>query len=185
MYFFSGPRNVICNPSYDKLRRIYLLMSAPLTLALAWENQRFVYAKKKKNTQISLAVAAKLISAFVLATWIVQYLFFLNTKFQASRLSPLVVQPGLCQTWSESKLLVFSRQGSIIIRDPPMKHQIGANQKCSIILYIATATCSCLSIMETMNGMGTESIQSSAFNCKLSPVFGSEFVNCMSVFDCS
>ena len=30
------------------------------------------------------AVTAKLISAFVFATWIVQYLYFLNTKFQAS-----------------------------------------------------------------------------------------------------
>ena len=46
------------------------------------ENQRFAYAKTK--TQISFAVTAKLISAFVFAIWIVQYLFFLNTKFQAT-----------------------------------------------------------------------------------------------------
>ena len=32
----------------------------------------------------SFAVTAKLISAFVFATWIVQYLYFLNPKFQAS-----------------------------------------------------------------------------------------------------
>ena len=50
--------------------------------AASWENQRSAYAKTK--TQISFAVAAKLISAFVFATLIVQYLFFLNTKFQAS-----------------------------------------------------------------------------------------------------
>ena len=43
---------------------------------------RFPYVKTK--TQISFAVTAKLISAFVFATWIVQYLFFLNTKFPAS-----------------------------------------------------------------------------------------------------
>ena len=54
-----------------------------------------IYAKTK--TQISLT--AKLISAFVFATWIVQYLFFLNTKFQASshlqQLYSLVcVRPG-------------------------------------------------------------------------------------------
>ena len=34
--------------------------------------------------QISFAVTAKLISAFVFATWIVQFLFYLNPKFQAS-----------------------------------------------------------------------------------------------------
>ena len=49
--------------------------------ATSWENQCFAYAKK---TQISFAVTAKLISAFVFATWIVQCLYFLNTKFQAS-----------------------------------------------------------------------------------------------------
>ena len=49
--------------------------------------------------QISFAVTAKLISAFVFATWIVQSLYFLNTKFQASsnllRLYSLIcVGPG-------------------------------------------------------------------------------------------
>ena len=42
----------------------------------------FAYAKTK--TQIRFAVTAKLISAFVFATRILQSLFFLNTKFQAS-----------------------------------------------------------------------------------------------------
>ena len=41
-----------------------------------------IYAKTK--TQISFAVTAKLISAFVFATEIVQSLYFLNTKFEAS-----------------------------------------------------------------------------------------------------
>ena len=40
------------------------------------------YATTK--TQISFAVTAKLISVFVFATWIVQSLFYLNPKFQAS-----------------------------------------------------------------------------------------------------
>ena len=40
----------------------------------------FAYAKTK--TQISFAVTAKLISAFVFATRIVQSLFFLSPKFQ-------------------------------------------------------------------------------------------------------
>ena len=65
--------------------------------AASWENQQSAYVKTK--TQISFAVTAKLISAFVFATWIVQYLYFLNTKFQASshlqRLHSLVcVRPG-------------------------------------------------------------------------------------------
>ena len=41
-----------------------------------------IYAKTRK--QISFAVTAKLICVFVFATWIVQYLYFLNTKLQAS-----------------------------------------------------------------------------------------------------
>ena len=46
------------------------------------KNQQSSYAKTK--TQISFAVTAKLISAFVFATRIVHLLFFLNPKFQAS-----------------------------------------------------------------------------------------------------
>ena len=49
---------------------------------LPHKNPLFVYAKKK--TQISFAVTAKLISAFVFATQIVQSLYFLNQKIQAS-----------------------------------------------------------------------------------------------------
>ena len=50
--------------------------------AASWENQQSAYVKTKM--QMSFAVTAKLISAFVFATWIVQYLYFLNPKFQAS-----------------------------------------------------------------------------------------------------
>ena len=49
--------------------------------AATWENQQSAYAKTK--TQISFAVTVKLISTFVFATWIVQYLYFINTKFLA------------------------------------------------------------------------------------------------------
>ena len=45
-------------------------------------NQQSGYAKTK--TQISFAVTAKLISPFVFDTRIVRFLFFLNSKFQAS-----------------------------------------------------------------------------------------------------
>ena len=64
---------------------------------MACEKQRFAYSKTK--TQISFAVTAKLISAFVLATWIVQSFYFLNPKFQASShllwlYRPVCVGPG-------------------------------------------------------------------------------------------
>ena len=63
----------------------------------SWENRLFAYAKTK--TQISFAVTAKLISAFIFATRIVQSLYFLNTKLQASshflwQYSPVSVGPG-------------------------------------------------------------------------------------------
>ena len=51
------------------------------------------------DPQISFAVIAKLISAFVFATRIVQFLYFLNPKFPASS---HLVQLGLFQTWSET-----------------------------------------------------------------------------------
>ena len=57
----------------------------------------FAYVKTK--TQISFAVTAKLISAFVFATRIVQSLYFLNFM-------PLAILCGctdrLCRTWSET-----------------------------------------------------------------------------------
>ena len=53
----------------------------------------------RKQRQISFAVTVKLISAFVFATWIEQFLYFLNPKFQASSHllclhSPVRVGPG-------------------------------------------------------------------------------------------
>ena len=60
-------------------------------------NRIFAYAKTK--TQISFAVTAKLISAFVFATYIEQSLYFLYRKFQASShivwlYSLVCVRPG-------------------------------------------------------------------------------------------
>ena len=73
-----------------------------------------IYAKTK--TQISFAVTAKLISAFVFATRIVQSLYFLNPEFQASShllwlYSPVCVGPGL-----KPRRPVFSQRGSFIPR---------------------------------------------------------------------
>ena len=78
--------------------------------AVSWENLLFAYAKTK--TQISFAVTAKLISAFVFAIPIVQSLHFLNPKFQASShlrclRSPVYVGPG-----RKPRRQVFSERGS-------------------------------------------------------------------------
>ena len=57
----------------------------------------------KTKAQISCMVTAQVISIFLFTTLIVESLYFLNSKFQAStRLSPVVVQPGLCKTLSET-----------------------------------------------------------------------------------
>ena len=78
-------------PSYSFWNRKLMLLYAQKSLAVlhdiykwaaSWENRIFAYAKTK--TQISFAVTAKLISAFVFAIRIVQSLYFLNPKFQAS-----------------------------------------------------------------------------------------------------
>ena len=81
--------------------------------ASLWENRLFAYAKTK--TQISFAVTANLISAFVFATRIVQSLYFLYTKFQTSRhlrwlYSLVCVGPGR-KPWRR----VFSQRGSICV----------------------------------------------------------------------
>ena len=69
----------------------------------------FAYAKTK--TQISFAVTVKLISAFVFATRIVQSLYFLNTKFQASShllwLSDLVGNPEDRFSHNEDEIFEF------------------------------------------------------------------------------
>ena len=57
------------------------------------------FASAKTKAQISFAVTAKLISAFVFATWIVQCLYFLNLKFPISShllclYSSVCVRPG-------------------------------------------------------------------------------------------
>ena len=74
------------------------------------ENRLFAYVKTK--TQISFAVTAKLISAFVLATRILQFLYFLNPKFQASS-HPLWLYSLVCvgPGWKPQRP-GFSQRGS-------------------------------------------------------------------------
>ena len=82
----------------------------------------------KTKTQISFAVTAKLISAFVFATNIVKSLYFLNTKFQASShlvwlYSPVCVGPG-----RKPRRQVFSERGSYILGKgswvPPFRKEL-------------------------------------------------------------
>ena len=74
--------------------------------AASQEKQMFAYAKTKP--QINCAVTAQLISAFVFATRIAQFLFFLSFK-------PLskTVHASLCKAWSETRRPGFSRRGSL------------------------------------------------------------------------
>ena len=98
--------NILCTP----------ILSTPISnvtvyiWAASWENRIFANAKTK--TQISFAITVKLISAFVFATQIVQSLYFLNPKFQASSYllwlySPVCVGPG-----RKLRRPVFSERGS-------------------------------------------------------------------------
>ena len=73
------------------------------------------FACAKTKTHISFAVTAKLISAFVFALRIVQSLYYLNPKFQASihlllQYSLVCVGPG-----RKPRRPVFSQRGSFDI----------------------------------------------------------------------
>ena len=70
------------------------------------------FAFEKTKTQISFAVTAKLISAFIFAAHIVQPLFFLNPKFISLWLSSVAAQTGLCRTWTETPKNGFLKTGS-------------------------------------------------------------------------
>ena len=90
---------------------------AKTKLATSKENRLSAYAKTK--TQISCTVTAQLISAFVFASREVQFLFFLNLKFQvASHFLQLhrrvCVRPG-------RKPLIFSRRD---FKDSASEHSI-------------------------------------------------------------
>ena len=74
------------------------------------KNRVFAYAKTK--AQISFAVTAKLISAFVFATRIQQFLFYLNLKFQASSSFLSLYRPVCVGPGRKPRRPVFSRRGS-------------------------------------------------------------------------
>ena len=117
--------------------------------AASWENQQSAYAKTK--TQISFAVTAKLISAFVFATWIVQSLYFLNAKFQASshlqwRYSLVCVKPGQNpHCWFsrvEAQMSWIYWSGSALFAQTYLSENLSSIQYTSTVIYA------------TMNGPG-------------------------------
>ena len=81
--------------------------------------------RRKQKAQISFAVTmvtAKLFSAFVFATWIVQFLFFLNPRlFPASSHLLCLYRPVCVGPGRKHKLLVFSSTGSNIQLEGKLK----------------------------------------------------------------
>ena len=79
-------------------------MRAPVS-----ENQQYDYAKPK--AKISYAVTTQLISTVVFVTRILQFLSYLNPKFNDNpAYASIAVQSGLCQTWSETPIVGFLMQ---------------------------------------------------------------------------
>ena len=72
----------IHSPSEIILSFFQVVVRGLPTLCCVMRKPDFAYAKTKP--QISCAVTAQLISDFVFAIWVVQFLFFFNRKFQAS-----------------------------------------------------------------------------------------------------
>ena len=66
------------------------------------EKTRFLPVQKQRCRS-----AVQLISAFVFATWLVQFLFYLDPKSQASSLFSVPVQADQCRTWSETMKTSF------------------------------------------------------------------------------
>ena len=116
----------LCNSVWEKIMKpIFFFDQAPENIvwdiiwqiwiwAASWENRIFAYAKTK--AQISFAVTAKLISAFVFATRIVYFPFFLYPKFQASSLLLRLYSPVCVGPCRKPRRPVFSRRGSYVTR---------------------------------------------------------------------
>ena len=82
---------------------------------------------RKQRRRSAFAVTAKLISAFVFATQIVQSLYYLNPKFQASShllwlYRPVCVGPG-----RKPRRPVFSKRGS---------YKVASKLNCSLLLQV-------------------------------------------------
>ena len=85
VYIFSLHSFQLCVT--NRLKLAFALYQIYVTVMSIYEprcEKTGFFAYAKTNTQISFAVTAKLISAFVFAIRIVQSLYYLNPKFQAS-----------------------------------------------------------------------------------------------------
>ena len=124
----------------------------------------FAYAKTK--TQISCAVTAQLISAFVFATRIVQFIYYLNPKFRVSShllwlYSPVCVGPG-----RKPRRPVFSQRGSY---------------NClAFMLTIYACDCSSLDAMGN-----TFMLTIYAYDCSSLDAMGNTFMLTIYAYDCS
>ena len=95
------------------------------------EKTGFLHNAKTK-TQIIFVVTAKLISAFVFATLIVQSLYFLNTKFQASSHLLWLYSLVCVGTGRKPRRPVFSQRGSYHLAHV---HQIHLHIPLNQVLY--------------------------------------------------
>ena len=94
----------------QKLWSLLIIFPFPLPLYMYMYvliKTKMKWTSNKTKTQISFAVTAKIISAFVFATRIVQFLYFLNPKVQVSSLLLGAVQAGSCRTWSKTQIVGF------------------------------------------------------------------------------
>ena len=112
--------NAPCSRSQDGLTRVGLEPPTSGSGVRGINHQATALPKK----QISFVVTAKLISVFVFVTQVVQSLYFLYTKFQASchlvwLYSPVCVGPG-----RKSRRPVFSQRGSFHARTGECKTMV-------------------------------------------------------------
>ena len=77
--------------------------------------RKLILPVRKTKIQISCAVTAQLISAFVFATHKVQSLFFLNLEFQACSILLLLHRPVCVRTGRKPQKPVFLCHGSDIL----------------------------------------------------------------------
>ena len=85
-----------------------------IKIELRHEKTKVLHDAKTK-VHISCAVTQQLISVFVFATQIVQFLFYLYSKFQAYSL--IFCDARLCGTWSETPKTGFLFHSSIYCID--------------------------------------------------------------------
>ena len=85
-YIFTYSLLFVC--LFQNFSGVEIRINSSLPFEPPREKTNNMHMRKQLKTQISFAVTAKLISAFVFAIRIVHFLFFLNPKFQASSLLP-------------------------------------------------------------------------------------------------